>query len=379
MLRQKIAVAEYEKLAETFDPSGFDVEAITDLAIEAGMRYVNLTSCHHEGFCLWDSAVEPYNSVKHGGRDLVRELAEACDRKGLGFFTYFTHVLNWRHPYAPTFDIISNGRPDYPDGDPRYVLEKVEDWAEYWKWSHACIRELCALEAPLAGVWLDIIRMYYEAPQHVPIEDTYALIREARPEALISFKQGATGTEDFASPEFHFASQGDSLRKAGRPDAAEVADRAWAANKDKHNEICMTLQHGGWSYVEGQPYKQADEVWSSLAYADAHDCNLLANIGPLPDGALPDEPVGILRDLGARIRSEGYPEPGAAETPGRSMKADAESAHTGDPVYSPPTEAQTSNLPSVGKVLPELSPSYANPKLPLIFSVPPITIEPEND
>ena len=89
MQREAIPVAEYEKLFETFDPSGFDADCITDLAIDAGMRYVNITSCHHEGFCLWNSATEPFNSMNACGRDLVRELGEACDRKGLGFFTCY--------------------------------------------------------------------------------------------------------------------------------------------------------------------------------------------------------------------------------------------------------------------------------------------------
>ena len=72
MLNEAIPTAEYEKLFETFDPSAFDAEAITDLALDAGMRYVNITTCHHEGFCLWDSATEPFNAKQACG--LVRWL-----------------------------------------------------------------------------------------------------------------------------------------------------------------------------------------------------------------------------------------------------------------------------------------------------------------
>jgi alpha-L-fucosidase len=100
MFQEQIPVSEYEKLFETFDPTNFDADYITDLALEAEMQYVTFTACHHEGFCLWRSDVEAYNSYRACGRDLVRELAEQCDRKGLGFFTYFTHVLNWRHPWS---------------------------------------------------------------------------------------------------------------------------------------------------------------------------------------------------------------------------------------------------------------------------------------
>jgi len=307
MLRRRIPIAEYEKLAETFNPCNFDADFITDLACEAGMRYVNLTTCHHEGFCLWDSKVEPFNAMRYAGRDLVRELAEACDNKGLGFFAYYTHVLNWRHPYAISRDVLESGRPDYDHDEPRYQLTRPEQWRIYWDYAQACIRELCELDAPLAGVWLDIIRAYYLIPELIPIEQTYRIIREARAEALISFKQGATGTEDFAAPEFHFKSQGDQLRKQGRDEAADIADRAWQANRSKHNEICMTLQRGSWGYKADTPFRGADELWDSLAYARSNRCNLLANVGPMPDGSIPDEAAALLREVGRRIETEGMP------------------------------------------------------------------------
>ena len=317
MFKECIPVAEYEKLAESFDPSGFDADFITDLACEAGMTYVNLTTCHHEGFCLWDSKVEPFNAMTVAGRDLVRELAEQCDKKGLGFFAYYTHVLNWRHPYALTNDLCPMCRPHYPDGDPRYVLTKPEEWRIYWDYAQRCIRELCAMDAPLAGVWLDLIKAYYLLPDLIPIEQTYAIIRAERPETLIAFKQGATGTEDYASPEFHFRSQGDQLRNEGNERAAAIADRAWAANKAKHNEICMTLQNGSWGWHKDQSWKTADELWSSLAYARANNCNLLANIGPLPDGSIPEESARLVREVGKRIATEGLPAAAEAAEPQR--------------------------------------------------------------
>lgn len=312
MQREAIPISEYEKLAESFKPDRFDADFITDLALEGGMKYVNLTTCHHEGFCLWGSRVEPFNSVRYSGRDLVRELAEACDRKGLGFFAYYTHVLNWRHPYAISRDLFFAGRPNYPNGDVRYLLTRPEQWRIYWDYAQECIEELCKLEYPVAGIWLDLIRAYYEQPELIPIEETYAKIRAARPGVLISFKQGATGTEDFASPEFHFTSQGDIFRKAGNMRSAEIADRAWEANRTRHNEICMTLQDRSWGWFKGRPFKTADELWGNLAYARAHNCNLLANIGPKPDGSLPEESVALVREVGRRIREHGLPD---ASTP----------------------------------------------------------------
>jgi len=322
MFREQIPIAEYEKLADSFDPSGFDADFITDLACEGGMKYVNLTSCHHEGFCLWDCKTEPhYNSMKFAGRDLVRELGEQCDKKGLGFFTYYTHVLNWRHPYSLTTDLLWADRPHYEHDEPRYILTKPEEWRTYWDYSQSCIKELCELDYPIAGIWLDIIKAYYEIPDLIPIEQTYEIIRASRPDTLISFKQGATGTEDYASPEFHFRSQGDKLRDEGKPEAAERADKAWAANKDKHNEICMTIQNGSWGWHKENSWKPIDELWSCLGYARANNCNLLANIGPMPDGSIPEEAAKTVREVGRRIEAEGMPAAEQAAEPQRNSNA----------------------------------------------------------
>lgn len=323
--REAIPLAEYERLFDTFRPDAFDAEFITDLALDAGMRYVNLTACHHEGFCLWDSATEPFNSQRACGRDLVRELAGACARKGLGFFAYYTHVLNWRHPFALSRDVLDMARPAYAQPEPRYQLTRPEEWRRYWDYAQSCLAELAQLDAPLAGIWLDLIVAYYKLPHLVPIEETYALIRRLRPEALLAYKQGATGDEDFAAPEFRFHSMGDRLRASGHAEAGAIADAAWERNRVKHNEICMTLQaNGAWGYFEGAPHRTADEVWSNLAYARAHNCNLLANVGPLPDGSIHPDDVACLREVGRRLRTHGWPAAEASAAP--DARTDAKGA-----------------------------------------------------
>lgn len=323
--REAMPLADYERLFDTFRPDRFDADFITDLALEAGMRYVNLTTCHHEGFCLWDSSAEPFNSMRACGRDLVRELARACDRKGLGFFVYYTHVLNWRHPYALTRELLDMARPAYTPPESRYRLTHPDEWHRYWDYAQACIAELAQIDAPLAGLWLDIIMAYYQLPRLVPIEETYALIRRLRPEALIAFKQGATGDEDFAAPEFRFHSLGDRLRASGHDAGAALADAAWERNRTKHNEICMTLQtNGSWGYFAGAAHRSADDVWRSLAYARAHHCNLLANVGPLPDGSIHPDDIATLRDVGRRLRTEGWPAPDASCRP--DSRTDAKGA-----------------------------------------------------
>ncbi len=311
---EKIPVAEYAKLFDTFDPRNFDADFITDLALDAGMKYINITSCHHEGFCLWNSSREMFNSYQACRRDLVRELAAQCDKKGLGFFTYFTYVLNWRHPYSMTNAMLNMARPAYDPPDPHYLLTEPDQLHHFWEWSHGCISELAQLDYPLAGIWLDIIMGYYQRPHDIPVKETYALIRKLRPEALIAFKQGATGDEDFAAPEFRFHSMADRLTQLGNTEGAEIARRAWEINRHKHNEICMTLQERGWGYTKDSPHKNADALWQALAYARGNNCNLLANTGPLPDGSIHPEDVATLREVGRRIRTQGLPDPVETQT-----------------------------------------------------------------
>ena len=316
LFHEKIPLNEYEKLYDTFDPKGFDADFITDLACDAGMRYVNLTSIHHEGFALWDSTVEPWNSMNAAGRDLVGELAEACDRKGLGFFTYFTYMINWRHPFSLPQELFRMGRPAYDHDEPRYRLTSLEQYDVFLDSMHGLLEELLAIPHPLAGMWLDIIAAYYLNPDLVPVDRTYALIRERRPETLISFKNGATGEEDFGSPEHSGTSQGDRYREQGLFDAADRADRAWELTKHKHNEICSTLQDRGWGNNEGARHLTADEVWGFLGYAGSINCNLLLNTGPLADGSIHEGDAKTLREVGRRIRQHGWPGPDEANHPG---------------------------------------------------------------
>ena len=126
---------------------------------------------------------------------------------------------------------------------------------------------------------------------------------------MIAFKQGATGTEDFASPERSGHSLADRVREQVGPDQAVVAQHAWDENKDKHNEICDTLQPGAWGYVAGDDgqHHTADEVLQMLADAKEQNCNLLLNTGPLPDGSIHPEDAATLREVGQHIRSNGWP------------------------------------------------------------------------
>ncbi len=304
-LREKIPVAEYAGLQAQFTAEAFDADAITDLAIAAGMRYVNITAKHHDGFCLFGSAESDFTSVAAPcGRDLVGELADACARKGLGFFAYYSLAADWKHPWFYAREAgWEHARPDYPTPEPTYRFRRDEDFRHYIDYVHAHLRELLTSYGPVAGIWFDPIMGYYQRPDLFPIEETYALIRTLQPHCLISFKQGANGDEDFASCER--ASGSLAHRLTG--ENAKVAEHAWRLNRDKHNEICTTMQRSAWGYriEEDTDHRSADEVVELARTAWAEGSNLLLNTGPLPDGSIAPVDETALREAGRTLGPAG--------------------------------------------------------------------------
>jgi alpha-L-fucosidase len=311
MLREKIPVARYEKLKATFNPARFDADKITDLVLAAGMKYITVTSKHHEGFCLFRTSQTTYNSFDSPARrDLVGELAAACHKKGLGLFLYYSYGADWHHPYfcAPRAG-WEFYRPDYHEPPPEYLWRKDSDFRIYVEYVHSQLRELLTHYGPLSGIWFDPLMGYYARPDLFPMAETYALISSLQPQCLVSFKQGANGSEDFAAPER--ASVGlhrfDSILPDRRAVSQQVAQRAWQKNKDKKIELCNTLQPHAWGYnrADNGKHRHVDAVMGMLRNARGAKANLLLNTGPLPDGSIPIEDVKTLRAVGRRLRNSG--------------------------------------------------------------------------
>lgn len=300
---EKIPLAEYEKLKDKFTAENFDADFITDLALEAGMKYINFTSRHHDGFSLFGTAYSDYNSLNSPAKkDLVGELAQQCQKKKLGLFLYYSYALDWRHPYFYPSQYCYVSRFDLDNPEPGYKFRKEEDFKHYIDFTHNQLRELLGNYGPLAGVWFDPMTAYYARPDLFPIEETYAMIRKLQPQTLISFKQGATGTEDFASPERSGKLTYDWVEKRfpDRPLSISTAKNACEKNTGKHNEICDTLQRRKWGYYppEDKNHLNCEEVLQKLAAAGAISCNLLLNTGPLPDGSIHKDDIKTLREVG---------------------------------------------------------------------------------
>jgi len=300
-LLDTIPLGEYGKLKDNFTASGFDAEFLVQLARKAGMKYITITSKHHDGFCLFRTKETDFNSLNSPARrDLMDELAKACEKEGLGLFLYYSYAADWKHPWFYSREAgWQNARPAYPVKPAEYKYEKPEDFRKYVDYVHAQLTELLTQYPSVAGIWFDPIRGYYANPDVFPLAETYALIRKLSPHALISFKQGATGDEDFMAPEREGSKRVDQQNK--------IAQMAYERNKNKPKEVCNTMQphlpgiNAGatWGYnqlVDGHHLK-VNDVKILLGDALLNNYNLLLNIGPMPDGSVHPEDIETLSNL----------------------------------------------------------------------------------
>lgn len=300
--REKIPVADYARLKERFTAAKFDADAIADLAVAAGMSYVNIATRHHDSFCLFGSAQTDFHARNSPARrDLIRELADACRKKGLGLCLYYSHGRDWRHPHAPNNDRWGgSARPEYDPPEPSYATGKNHDLNRYLDFMTAQMTELLTGYGPIAAIWLDGVATPLSdktatpcpkpprQPDNAPefrCRELYEHIHRLQPQVLISYKQGLLGSEDFFAPEH----------------------KAVAVTGDKPMEICSTLQEGSWGYHHDKRNLTTEEAWAKIVAARAANANLLLNTGPLPDGSIPPQHARVLREIGERIRKQGFP------------------------------------------------------------------------
>jgi alpha-L-fucosidase len=288
----------HQGLMQRFHAARFDAGAICDLAVAAGMQYVNITTKHLGRLALYRTTTTDFNSLNApAGRDLVGELAEACAERQLGLFLYVP------------------GETSRTDG-PLFERNQV------------VLRELLTQYGPIAGIWFDGIAAFNRAPEnYARLPELYALIRELQPQCLISFKEGAIGQEDFTSPEhFHMAvpAAWDTPQRQARWDLRmerwkRLYTQRWDEHfKDKLVEINTTMQEclgrdgagapGGWINDESARHLSADEVMYLLQKARNAGANLLMNIGPHADGSIHPDDDKALRVVGAMLREHGFPE-----------------------------------------------------------------------
>jgi alpha-L-fucosidase len=284
MSREHLTTEQYERYAEVFDPDLFDARAIARAAKDAGMGYVVLTSKHHDGFALWDSAVSDWTIARTRGRDLVAELAEAVRAEGLRLGLYHS-LLDWHHPDY-TVD-ANHPRRDDPDA---HALNAGRDMARYREHLHAQVRELLTGYGQVDYLFFDFTDSRDrdgwrgKHPEDWDAERLLATVRELQPGIVVNDRLGVPG--DLVTPEQY------------QPDApmrgADGEPVVW--------EACQTL-NGSWGYDrDNTAFKSPDLLVRMLVDTVSKDGNLLLNIGPDGRGAITPPDVATLAALGEWMR-----------------------------------------------------------------------------
>lgn len=284
MQERDIHVPAYEWLASAFNPVKFDAREWVSLAKAAGVRYITITSRHHDGFSMFATKATSYNIVDWTPfkRDPIAELAAECQRQGIRLFFYYSQ-LDWHHP-----DYFPRGETGTRTGRP-----ERGDWNRYLAFMDTQLTELLTNYGPIGGIWFD--GMWDKPNADWQLARSYALIHKLQPAALIipNHHQAPLPDEDVQT----FEQDLPGANTAGFSKDATVGTLPL--------ETSLTM-NGAWGFnITDQRFKSTRELIGYLVRAAGHGANLLLNIGPRPDGTIQPEAVARLREMGEWLSTYG--------------------------------------------------------------------------
>jgi alpha-L-fucosidase len=277
---KEVPVEEYDALYRRFDPTLFDARAWARLARDAGMGYLVLTTKHHDGFCLWPSALTDYDiAAAPFGRDVVGELAAACRAEGVVFCAYHS-ICDWHHPDYPLGS---------PGGETRKPAPNMERYVAYLKGQ---VAELLQSYGPLGILWFD--GEWEEPWTEERGIDLYRHCRGLQPSVIVNNRvaKGRQGMEGGTAAGAFAGDYDTPEQRVGR----FQRDRAW--------ESCITLCQQ-WAWKPDEEMKPLDECVRTLVTCAGGDGNLLLNVGPMPTGEIEPRQAARLREIGGWLQTHG--------------------------------------------------------------------------
>ncbi len=284
MNRSQIPVKEYEKLAAKFNPVKFDPDAWVKLAEDAGMKYIVITSKHHDGFAMFKSKVSPYNIVDATPfrRDVLKELADACAKRNMRLGFYYSQSQDWHEPggagntwdFGPDQDASGKELKPYD----KYLREKAEPQ----------VRELLSGYGPVALIWFDTPRMMTQERGQRFAD----IVRSMQPNTLIDGRLGTEGD---------YRSTGDNVIPP------EASTEAW--------ETPATINDTWGFRTDDTNWKSPGQITFKLVDIVSKGGNYLLNVGPTAEGVIPQPSQDILRTVGRWLKVNGDAVYGAHQSP----------------------------------------------------------------
>lgn len=286
MTNNNLNYKEYAKLAGGFYPSKFDAAKWVSSIKASGAKYICFTSRHHEGFSMFHTKYSDYNIVDATPfkRDVLKELADECHKQGIRLHLYYSHIDWYREDAVWGRTGRGTGRPN-PKGD----------WNSYYRFMNNQLTELLTNYGPIGAIWFDGVWDQDRNPDFDwQLPEQYALIHQLQPSCLIGNNHHVTPFE------------GEDIQIFERDLPGE--NKAGLSGQDISSlplETCETM-NGMWGYkITDQNYKSTKTLIHYLVKAAGKDANLLMNIGPQPDGELPEVALSRLAEMGKWLQTYG--------------------------------------------------------------------------
>lgn len=285
MNQQQIPIKTYEKLPAFFNPTEFDAAAWVAMAKSAGMKYITITSKHHDGFAMFDSKVSDYNIVKKTpyGKDVLKMLADECRKQGIKLFFYHSQ-LDWHHP-----DYFPRGFT----GGAWTGREEKGDMNKYLDYMDAQLTELLTNYGDVAGIWFD--GMWDKKDADWRLDKTYKLIHQLQPATLV-------GSNHHRPP---YAGEDFQMFEKDLPGHNTTGFSPEQKIGDLPKETCETINNSWGFNLQDKSNKSRKDLIQYLVKSAGYGANFLLNVGPMPNGKIQPEHTALLKQMGEWIDING--------------------------------------------------------------------------
>ena len=279
---------EYAKVADAFYPHRFNAEEWVSAIKASGAKYICFTTRHHDSFSMWDTAESEYNIVDATpfGRDVLREIADECQKQDIALHLYYSHA-DW-------------SRDDYPRGRTAKGVtgrdESKINWDNYYDFMNRQITELLTNYGPIRAIWFDGWWDHDEdaTPFNWELDEQYAMVHALQPGCLVANNHHQVPFEGEDIQIFERDLPGENTHGLSGQDISRLP-----------LETCQTM-NGMWGYkVIDQNYKSTETLIRYLVSAAGKGANLLLNVGPQPNGELPEVAVQRMREMGEWLAQYG--------------------------------------------------------------------------
>jgi alpha-L-fucosidase len=284
MNNQKIDKRTYEKLPSFFNPINYDPKEWVALVKAAGMKYITITSKHHDGFAMWDSKLTDWDIVDRTPykKDIIKTLADECRKEGIKLFFYHSHLDWFQENYFP------RGNTGQASGRPA-----KGDWYKYLDYMDGQLSELLTNYGEIGGIWFDGYWDKKEADWR--LEKTYNMIHSLQPACMIANNHHLPPFpgEDYQA----FEKDLPGHNTTGFSGDSKVGELPL--------ETCETMNNSWGFNLMDKNYKSTKNLIQYLVKAAGYNSNFLLNVGPMPDGRIQPEFIKTLKEIGNWLNKYG--------------------------------------------------------------------------